>query len=137
MIKAFVICNFLMIKCNQKEGRREMQTKHNNKQPSPLCLALTERAQCNHTARTQHNKRLFPISNRDLMTQLQSFSSELSQSLFLLTRLRLREIEWQNSIAYKSQKKTPTTQAFLLLPQNPLFRCIGPKSPLISLWFKS
>jgi len=80
--------------CNQKEGRREMQTKHNNKQPSPLCLALTYPTQCNHTARTQHNKRLFLISNRDLRTQLQSYSSKLSQSLLLLTRLRLREIEW-------------------------------------------
>jgi hypothetical protein len=101
----------------KKEGSREMQMKHSNKQPSPLRLTLTEWAQCNHTTRTQHNKRLFLISTRDLMTQLQSYSFELSQSLLLLTRLRLSEIERQNSIAYISQKESPPAQAFLLLPQ--------------------
>ncbi len=56
--------------CNQKEGRQEMHREHNHKQPSPLGLTLTERIQCNHTTRTQHNKRLLTVFNRNLMIQL-------------------------------------------------------------------
>jgi len=48
-----------------------MHGEHSYKQPSPLGLALTERVQCNHTTRTQHNKRLLTVFNRNLMIQLQ------------------------------------------------------------------
>jgi len=48
-----------------------MHREHSYKQPYPLGLALTERVQCNHTTRTQHNKRLLTVLNRNLMIQLQ------------------------------------------------------------------
>jgi len=104
--------------CNQK-GRESRVVDETQQQATLSSLSRSDRASImqSHTTRTQHNKRLFLISNRDFMTQLQSYSSELSQSLLLLTQLRLREIEWQNSIAYISQKEPPTAQVFLLLPK--------------------
>ncbi len=85
----------------KKRGRREIWRKHSSNQTSPIGLALTKRAQRNHTAKDQHDlgKRDFRdktpwlILHRmsstsqalllDKFTKLQTFQSSSSLSLTL------------------------------------------------------